>query len=483
MKRLLITTHHLNETYLKLDTFDDIYLLEIKPFFKAFTYHKQRILLHLSASRHFFEEYKHTYPITYLKVDSIEDLLQFNDENTVLVESTDRHMSNFFKPLTKINKLKDPHFLSNIDEVSKWKKGASYKMDHFYRFMRHKYDILMENNKPVLGKYSFDTENRKTYKKGLIFSPHMTYVFDDITRDAIREIEHEYKDHIGSVESFQYPVTRIEALAQLEHAMHYHLHTFGDYQDVMIKGDPKLSHTLLSSSINIGLLSPYEVIKKAEDMYHAGLASIESTEGFIRQILGWREYMNIIYQLTPDYHDKNYFHHLKELPSLFWDAKTDVNCLKETITETIQYSYNHHIQRLMVLGNYANLIGVKPKALNDWFNTMYIDSFDFIVTPNVIGMALYADGGLMSTKPYISSAAYIHKMSNYCETCKYDPKIKEGPKACPFNALYWNFIDTHEDKLKDNPRMSMMVSTKRKMDKKVLETYKKDAKAHIEAVT
>lgn len=483
MKRLLLTSNHLNETYLKLDTFDEIILLEIKPFYSHFKYHKNRLVLHISALRHFFNTYSKDYTMRYVKIDDIESFIPFDLEDTYIIEPVDYMVKAFFKPFTNLKYIKDPHVLSDSSEISLWKKGKSFKMEHFYIFMRHKFQLLLVDGKPIGSKYSFDSSNRKPFKKGLPFSPHMTFSHNAITLETIQEVQTDYKDHPGDVQYFNYPVSRQEALDLLDHALLYHLKTFGDYQDVMIQGNPNVSHTLLSSSINIGLLSPLEVIHKAIQMYESGLSDLESTEGFVRQILGWREYIRLMYIENPDYHTYNFFNHTKKLPDFYWDANTDLNCLREVIGETIQYGYNHHIQRLMILGNYANLIGINPKEVNDWFNTMYIDSFDWVVTPNVIGMALYADGGLMSTKPYISSAAYIHKMSNYCESCKYDPKIKEGPKACPFNALYWNFIDTHEDTLKDNPRMSMMVSTKRKMDSKLLETYKKDAKAHINRVT
>ncbi len=235
----------------------------------------------------------------------------------------------------------------------------------------------------------------------------------------------------------------------------------------MIINNPKMSHSMLSSSINMGLLSPEEVIYKAEKVYYEKNIKLSSVEGFIRQILGWREYIRGMYLLIDDYENKNIFNHSKDLPAFFWTGKTKLNCLSETISETIKNSYNHHIQRLMILSNFANLVNVEPLQLRNWFNEMYIDSFDWVVTPNVLGMGLYSDGGIMSTKPYISSGSYINKMSNYCDNCFYDPKIKIGPRACPFNNLYWNFINDKKENLKNNPRMRMMNATFNKFDDKI----------------
>ena len=485
MSTLILLPHQLNEAYIKgLDIeFKKIILAEFKSQYERFSYHKKRLLLHQSSVKHFVLEYQKTYPIESLYVEDVSQLEVFNTQDTHMFKPFDYDDIKMLAPLSKITYHDDILALTSVDEIGLWKQNKSWKMEYFYVFMRHKYQLLLDDHKkPLGGKYSFDSDNRKPYKKGIQLHEHHTFEMDDITSKIASHIELLYPHHPGSTEGFNYPVSRKDALILLEYVMMYQLPTFGDYQDVMIQNHPKVSHTMLSTCLNLGLLSPLEVILKAVEMYQDGIVDLQSVEGFIRQILGWREYIRLVYLKHPTYHQFNYFDHQKKLPRFFWDAKTELNCLHQVIHETITHGYNHHIQRLMILSNYAQLIGVYPKALNDWFNTMYVDSFDWVVTPNVMGMGLYADGGLMSTKPYISSAAYIHKMSNYCETCQYDPKIKEGPKACPFNHLYWHYIDTHEDALKKNPRMSMMVHTLSKMDQNIKDTHLAEAKKHIAAI-
>jgi deoxyribodipyrimidine photolyase-related protein len=280
-------------------------------------------------------------------------------------------------------------------------------------------------------------------------------------------VEKRFADHPGALTDFSYPVTREDALGLLKHFLIHRLPTFGDYQDAMLTNQPWMSHSLIASSLNLGLLSPKEVIDGAENMYQEGKAPLAATEGFIRQILGWREYVRGIYLvLGEDYLTSNHFNHDRPLPEFYYTGKTDMNCLKTTVEETIAHGYNHHIQRLMVLSNYANLAEVNPQAVNRWFNEMYIDSSEWVVAANVLGMGLHADGGKMATKPYIASGAYINKMSDYCDDCAFQVTLKTGKKACPFNSLYWHYLATKKDSFQANPRMTMMLSVWKKMDPK-----------------
>jgi deoxyribodipyrimidine photolyase-related protein len=480
---LILFPFQLNVSYIThlTQTYDQIILTEFKSMYERYPYHKKRILLHRSAVEHFYHDIKDKYKVIHEYI--IDDEAFFNRYNHI-----DTHM--FFpndvkdqiivSNMDKITWHEDPLFLSTIAKISLKKP---FRMDAFYKEMRLAYNILLDSNKkPLGGKYSHDAQNRKVYKKGLSFHPLPVFQLDEITLNLAKEVDIEFKDHPGSTDNFTYVVSRKEALTLLEDVMDNRLHTFGDYQDVMISKDPIVSHLMISHALNLSLISPKEVLEKALQVFHNGMASLESTEGFIRQVLGWREYIRLVYLNTKDYHSKNFLNHHNQLPEFFWTSKTDLNCLKEVISETIESGYNHHIQRLMVLSNYANLIGVEPEALNHWFNSMYVDSFDWVVTPNVNGMGLYADGGLMSSKPYISSAAYIHKMSNYCDNCKYDPLIKTGERACPFNLLYWDFIDRHECVLKQNPRMSMMTHKLKDIKEETYQKIKHEAKTYIESL-
>lgn len=467
---LVLFPHQLNDAYtniIKNNLLDQVYILDTDEQYKRFNYHKKRILLHKSCIYHFIEEKKSNYPnIKALTKSTIhEALCEFN--RISIYTPTDKADKKALENLDNIDYLTDPLFLISEEE---WKTGVlskPWKMDKLYRYLRQKKNILMNNNKPIGGKYSYDSENRKPYSKNIKFIDAYSCKMDDLSLRIANKIETDFPNNPGSTKDFDYPINRFNALKCLDHFIENRLETFGEHQDVMIINNPKMSHSMLSSSINMGLLSPEEVIYKAEKVYYEKNIRLSSVEGFIRQILGWREYIRGMYLLIDDYENKNIFNHSKDLPAFFWTGKTKLNCLSETISETIKNSYNHHIQRLMILSNFANLVNVEPLQLRNWFNEMYIDSFDWVVTPNVLGMGLYSDGGIMSTKPYISSGSYINKMSNYCDNCFYDPKIKIGPRACPFNNLYWNFINDKKENLKNNPRMRMMNATFNKFDDKI----------------
>jgi len=357
----------------------------------------------------------------------------------------------------------DAFFYLTRDDVHAWfSSQQQWKMASFYTMVRKRFDLLMDQGKPVGGKYSFDGANRKRAPKNYVSLAKEPFPHDAITTHVVHTIQQAFPTNPSSTMPFPYAVTRAQAIEAMEHFMRDQLATFGRVQDAMIQGEPFMSHSKLSLYMNNALLTPQEVVNAAIKAYSEGLAPLESVEGFVRQIVGWREYIRGVYQESmPQYKQRNTLQNNEPLPPFYWDAATSMNCLHQTIQETIDYSYNHHIQRLMILSNYANLQGVHPMELSNWFNAMYVDAHDWVVTPNVHGMGLYADGGIMSTKPYISSGNYIHKMSDYCDGCQYDPLIKEGPTACPFHKGYWDFIDRHEAVLSTNPRMRLMYKTKR----------------------
>lgn len=469
---LFLWSHQLHPQYLieaKLNKkTDQIILVDSDDQWTHYKFHQQRILLHLSAMHHFVTTHRaQGWQITIIVAPTVIEGLK-KHSNIVVFRPTNFFEQRWIQLIKPKLILEDPLFLI---PATTWPsllvKGKPWKLDPLYRKFRQEFSILMDNDEPLGGKYSFDTENRKPPSANVSFIPSQWFPKDQLTQQLSLQVQKRFKHHPGDLNDFAYPVTREDALGLLDHFLTSRLPTFGDYQDAMLTNQPWMSHSLIGSSLNLGLLSPLEVIKGAEAMYKKGLAPLAATEGFIRQILGWREYVRGVYLvLGEDYLTSNHFNHDRPLPEFYYTGKTDMNCLSNTIDETIHHGYNHHIQRLMVLSNYANLAEVNPQAVNRWFNEMYIDSSEWVVAANVLGMGLHADGGKMATKPYISSGAYINKMSNYCDDCAYQVTLKTGKKACPFNSLYWHYLATKKDSFQANPRMTMMLSVWKKMDPK-----------------
>lgn len=458
---------HLNPAfYQTLTPHDEIIFTESDDWMKTFKYHKKRLVMLVSAQRHFAATLKENgFKVTTYFGSFKEALALYQDVQFVTFEITEKSLNQKVLEAFKVAQLPfeirpTPSFLLTQDDLLTFLKRP-FKMDGFYRLIRHHFKILMDGGKPVGGQYSFDALNRQKLPKGVFIEPPLHFKPDALTFKTMADIE-ALKDHPGSVDGFNAPVTHHEAEALFEHFLKNRLNTFGPYQDALVFQNHEVSHSMISQALNTGLLDPLVVIQKAEAMLKENV-SLASVEGFIRQII-WREYIRGIYlSMEDDYDQSNYFDHQNPLPHYYWDADTKMACVKDSVTGVINDAYAHHIERLMVLGNFANLAGVNPKEVNDWFNIMFIDSHDWVVTPNVIGMALFADGGQMATKPYISSGAYIHKMGDHCEHCYYDVKQKTGERACPFNALYWDYIDRHQDKLATNPRMGIPLSTLNKM--------------------
>ncbi|MFN8930008.1 MAG: cryptochrome/photolyase family protein, partial [Alphaproteobacteria bacterium] len=333
--------------------------------------------------------------------------------------------------------------------------------EFFYREMRKKYAILMEpGNKPTGGEWNYDKENRKPPKAGMVSPPRMAHKKSAITKDVLALVKERFSHHFGVLEPFHYAVTRRQALLELDHFIRRLLPEFGDYQDAMVAGEPYLYHSLISSYLNAGLLLPLEICQKAEAAYRAGNVPLNAAEGFIRQILGWREYIRGIYwHFMPEYGQRNSLNATRPLPDFYWGAPTGMFCVAETVRHTRDHAYSHHIQRLMITGNFALLAGLDVAAVQEWYLAVYSDAYEWVEMPNTLGMALFGDGGVVASKPYAASGKYIHRMSNYCEKCIYDPDVMTGENACPFNALYWDFLVRHEDKFRGNQRMPYMFST------------------------
>lgn len=356
----------------------------------------------------------------------------------------------------------DTRFLASHGDFAAWVRGRSQvRMEFFYREMRKRYAILMEpDGQPTGGQWNYDKDNRKPPKAGLTVPKRLSHRKSAITRQVLALVKDRFSHHFGRLEPFHYALTREQALMELEHFLVHGLPFFGDYQDAMVAGEPYLYHSLISSYLNAGLLLPLELCEKAEAAYRRGQAPLNAVEGFIRQILGWREYVRGIYwHFMPDYGEQNALNAHTPLPAFYWTAETAMSCMRQAIGHTRDHAYSHHIQRLMITGNFALLAGLDVRQVQEWYLAVYSDAYEWVEMPNTLGMALFGDGGLVASKPYAASGKYIQRMSNYCKACRYDPAEMTGEQACPFNALYWDFLVRHADRFRDNPRMPYVFAT------------------------
>ncbi|MFC7051627.1 cryptochrome/photolyase family protein [Hansschlegelia quercus] len=378
----------------------------------------------------------------------------------------------------------DDRFLCSRGDFERWATGRKgLRMEFFYREVRKSTGFLMDDDKPEGGRWNFDAENRKKLPKGMAIPDRLRFPPDQTTQEVMTLVEARFPDNFGTLDDFGWAVTRKDALKALASFISSALPTFGDYQDAMKAGGPFIFHGLISPYINAGLLTPREVCEAAERAYRAGAAPLNAVEGFIRQIIGWREYIRGVYWLKmPDYRETNHLEADRKLPDLYWTAETEMNCLANCVADTRDHAYAHHIQRLMVLGNFALLAGVRPREVQDWYLLVYADAYEWVELPNVHGMALFADGGLLGSKPYASSGAYIDRMSDYCGPCRFDVRQKTGPDACPFNYLYWDFLSRNERKLGDNQRLAMPYRTLSKMTPERRAEIGRDAKAFLDAL-
>lgn len=365
----------------------------------------------------------------------------------------------------------DRHFYCSIDEFREHAEGRkSLRLEYFYRDMRKRHEILLdESGEPTGGKWNFDHDNRDSFSRsgpGKLPQQKTTRP-DAITKDVLQLVESRFAEHPGNLDHFTLPVTRRQAKAFLKHFVEEILPDFGQWEDAMWTDEAFLYHSRLSAPLNLKLLNPRECVEAAVDAYRADRAPINSVEGFVRQILGWREFIRGIYWLKmPEYIELNHFDHQLDLPAFFWDGETGMNCVRQSMTHVLDHGYSHHIHRLMVLGNFAQLWGVHPRKFHDWHMAMYLDAIDWVSLPNTLGMSQYGDGGLVGTKPYCSSGNYINNMSDFCKSCRFDYKQRVGDEACPFTTLYWDFMDRHYEQLKDNPRMKFPMKHLQKLRKK-----------------
>lgn len=444
-----------------------------------------RTLMFLAAMRHFAAALrKQRLPVEYRPLDAPDNrgslagelsasIERHQPAQVVLVEPGDYRVRESLIDVCQRAKVPldlrpDRHFLATKAEFAAHAAGRKQlRMEFFYREMRRKTGILMDGNEPIGGAWNFDADNRQALPKQgprMLPSPQ-PFAADKITRDAAALVQGKFASHPGSVDRFDWPVTREQALAALSDFVEHRLPEFGRYQDAMWTGEPWLYHSRLSAAMNLKLLDPREALAAAEDAYHAGHVPLASAEGFIRQILGWREYVRGIYwHFMPQYAERNALSAHRSLPGFYWTAETDMNCVRHAVGQTLDRGYAHHIQRLMVTGLLALLLGVEPREVHAWYLAVYVDAVEWVELPNTLGMSQYADGGLMASKPYVASGKYIQRMSNYCRGCRYDPAVATGENACPFTTLYWDFLRRHERLLRANPRMTMQLKNLHRLD-------------------
>lgn len=465
-------------------------------------FHKQKLVLIYSAMRHFAETLRvDGITVDYIRLDETGNtqsltgelrraIERHKPERIVVTEpgayrvlSDMRGWSETFGLPVIIRE--DDRFLSSHDRFNSWADGKkSLRMEFFYREMRRASGYLMEGETPVGGQWNFDHDNRGTLPRGHKPPARLRFEPDAVTEEVITLVRQRYKDNFGELDQFGWAVTRQDALFALEHFIADALPDFGRYQDAMQTGAPFLYHAILSPYLNTGLLTAREVCDAAAAAYAEGAVPLNAVEGFIRQVIGWREYVRGIYWLKmPGYAKSNTLEAHRPLPWFYWSGKTDLNCMKQVIAETSQQAYAHHIQRLMVTGNFALLAGIEPAQVEEWYLAVYIDAYDWVELPNVHGMVMFADGGMLASKPYAASGAYINRMSDYCAGCRYNPKARTGEGACPFNFLYWNFLDENQSRLRNNNRLAMPYRNLEQFDTAERDRIRRDATAFLQRLT
>lgn len=455
---------------------DRIWMAEVEEESVHVWSHKQKIVLFLSAMRHFREALaEQGFPVEYTELEDGTKSFALSLKNTLDVyvpESVRILRPGSWRVLEAIKSvcetasipldvIEDDHFYTSPEDFKSFAENRkAIRMEYFYRGLRKQYNVLMEDGEPIGGVWNLDKENRKAFSKSGPDSPYQGHRHkpDTITEEVIALVKKHFSDHPGKLDSFHWAVTREQALKDLSDFIEFRLPYFGSHQDAMWQNEPWLFHSLLSSALNLKLLRAKEVVKAAEQAYFKKAVPLAAVEGFIRQILGWREYVRGVYwTYMPEYLEKNALSASAALPEFYWTGETEYECLKQSIGQTLEHAYAHHIQRLMVTGLYALLLGVEPKAVHKWYLGIYIDAVEWVELPNVTGMSQYADGGLMASKPYVATGKYIQRMSNYCSSCPKNPEKRIGPDACPFTTLYWDFLIRHEEDLKKNQRMQLQL--------------------------
>jgi deoxyribodipyrimidine photolyase-related protein len=443
---------------------------------------KPRTVMFLAAMRHFALALRTAgRPLHYCRLDAPEnsgslgaqlqaDVLRLRPARLVMTEPGDWRVLQAIKAVAQDHGLpleirEDRHFLCSVRDFAAHSKARkSLRMEYFYREQRKRHDVLMQRDErgagPVGGQWNFDADNREAFGAAGpgALPARSSFEPDAVTREVIALVETRFASHPGRLDSFAWPVTRAQALQSLQAFIEQRLPLFGRYQDAMWPGEPWLYHSHLSAALNLKLLNPREVVAAAEAAHRDGHAPLASVEGFIRQILGWREYARGIYWTQmPEYLERNALGAQEDLPAWYWTGATEMACLRDALAQTLTHGYANHIQRLMVTGLYALMLGVQPKQVHAWYLAVYVDAVEWVELPNTLGMSQYADGGVMGSKPYVATGKYIQRMSPFCKGCRYDPAQRSGDSACPFTTLYWDFLTRHEAALARNPRMALQV--------------------------
>jgi deoxyribodipyrimidine photolyase-related protein len=452
--------------------------------------HKQRLALGWAAMRHFRDDLRERgWTVHYQPADTpdrADDALDFLRQQ-IAVHQPERVAitePGRYELLTAIEQVceeagvectvhDDEHFLATHDTFEQWAEDRKeLTLEYFYRERRREYDVLVtEDGDPVGGEWNFDDENRESFGAdgpGMI-PEGPSFDRDDVTEEVLDLVRTEFADAPGRLDDFRWPVTPAQAQAALDDFIEHRLPQFGTYQDAMWTGRAFLYHSRLSAALNLKLLDPMDAVRAAEQAYRDDHAPLNAVEGFVRQILGWREFVRGVYwRYAPEYVERNALDATADLPDFYWTGDTDMKCLQECVGQVREHAYAHHIPRLMVMGLFGLLYGVDPQQMNEWHEAMYIDAWEWVSTPNMVGMALYADGGVVGSKPYTASGKYINRMSNYCSHCRYDPDAATGEGACPFTSLYWNFLDRHQEQLSGNRRMNFqLANVRRKSDEEL----------------
>lgn len=446
--------------------------------------HKIRLVLFFSAMRHFRDELsKRGTRVHYQQIDDAQAaetlasalasrVRELRPAELIVLQPGDYRVQESLKQQAKelglpLQIRNDRHFYTSDEDFEQ----PHQILENFYRKMRQKHGILMNHSKPLGAQWNFDKENRKPLtaiaRKQL--RPPRTFAPDAVTREVMQTVERLFANSPGRLDLFDYPVTRADARLALDDFIAHRLPTFGAYQDAMATGEPYLFHSRLSSALNLHLLRPAEAVEAAVAAYESGKAPLNSVEGYVRQVLGWREYVRATYwRHMPGYRDMNALGAELPVPRFFWTGETDMNCVRNAVGGLIDHAYAHHIHRLMVLGLYSLLLGVVPLSFHEWHLSMLVDAIDWVSLPNALGMSQYGDGGIMGTKPYCASGNYIHRMSDYCQGCRYNPKESLGEHACPFTTLYWDFLARNREQLAGNHRMLLQIQNVNRMDKSEL---------------
>lgn len=461
---------------------DIVLMVEVEAEARYVPHHQQKIAFLLAAMRHFAEALRaEGIRVDYVRLNEAGNTQSFTGE---LARAVERHapasvivtepgewrvremMADWAETLPVPVHIRedDRFFCSHAEFAALGRARKTGRMEFFYREMRRRTGLLMRGDAPEGGQWNFDPENRRSLPRRLRVPPRRRFTPDALTREVIDLVAARFGGHFGDLEPFGWAVTRADALRALDHFVEDTLPGFGDYQDAMKAGEDFLFHSLISPYLNCGLLTAREVCARAEEAFRSGAAPINAVEGFIRQILGWREFVRGLYWAEmPAYAGSNHLGATRDLPAMYWTGETPMRCMAECIGATRRHAYAHHIQRLMVTGNFALLAGVAPAQIEEWYLAVYADAFEWVELPNVHGMVMHADGGRLGSKPYAASGAYIDRMSDYCTGCVFDPKTKRGPGACPFNYLYWNFLIENETVLSANPRLAMPYRTLARM--------------------